>query len=160
MQVVPLILVDVITIDFNGATHRVMRAGCGSLLNQASLSTMNGANSSFLMQCPPFSGNGSLEQKQLYTPNSVTLFYVSTAPTGLKWTISLSSSEAADRTPWHLQLHSMVLLLISQISNEWNICVALELYFCKDCLFSDIYCVFEKDSTNQTNLQSASWAQE
>lgn len=74
MQVVPLILMDAITIDFNGATPRVRRAGCGLLHNQASLTTMNGANSSFLMQCPPFSGNGPLEHKQLYTPNSVTFF--------------------------------------------------------------------------------------
>lgn len=74
MQVVPLILMDVITIDFNGATHRVRRAGCGSLQNQASLTIMNGANLSFLMQYPHFSGNGPLNHKQLYTPNSVTLF--------------------------------------------------------------------------------------
>lgn len=54
----------------------------------------------------------------------------------------------------------MDLLLISPISYEWNICVGLESHFCKDCLFSDDHCIFEKDSTNHTDLQSASWAQE
>lgn len=34
-----------------------------------------------------------------------------------------------------------------------NICVGLELDFCKDCLLSDDYCILEKDSTNQTALQ-------
>jgi len=69
MQVVPLILIDVITIDFNRATYRVRRAGCGSLHNQASLTTMNGANTSFsdatLPAFPvmdPLSRNNSMHQ--------------------------------------------------------------------------------------------------
>lgn len=75
MQIVPLILIDVITIDFNRVTHRVRRAGCGSLHKQASLTTMNAADSTFLMQqTPSFSINGSLEkQRSLYMLNSAAL---------------------------------------------------------------------------------------